>query len=387
MTGVPPRNAFRSARLSYAPALTRPLRFQSLGDGDAGIVQTLAAMRAAMADGLRDPLVVDTARQIVARAPHAGHESRGAMDALFRWLAARYRYVRDPLDVEWLTVPRAMLDDIAARGMAVEDCESASTLLATLAEAVGILTRFRVIGQRGADDYSHVYIEAFTGRDWTPYDLTLRPSRGGIAPPGPVGRRAIFDADAMLTEDTMHYRTGLGQTDVWMNVTGGDAPWTPSYDPQLVQEPMMEPGDMGMGIYGPSSPAAPSPGDMGMGIYGPPSPGGGGVDTNTSPIDWSGIFRATGEAIGGAAKAAGAALPILERYGVVRPEYGHPFRLPYPGEPSYAYAASGGYAPYYGRGTTMFSALGSSFGGWGPWLAVGGIGLAVMALASRRRRR
>jgi hypothetical protein len=369
----PPRSA-NDNRPSYAPAYSRPLRFQGLGDGDPGIVQTLAAMRAAMVDATRDPLVIDTARQIVAASgSQAGHDVRRSMDALFRWLASRYRFVRDPLDVEWLTVPRAMLDDIAARGSVAEDCESAATLLASLAEAVGIPTRFRVVGQPGSADYSHVYLEAFTGRAWTPYDLTGRPPRPGVAPPGLMGRRAIFAADDTLTEDDMLYRTGLrglGQdyeSDMTLYAPSSYDPG-PSYDPALISEPV---GD----VYGP-----PSPPREWLDTRAPVS-----GDSNTSPIDWSNIFKGTGELLSGVAKAAGAALPILERYGVVTPEAGHPFRLPYPGEPGYAYAASGGYLPYTRAGIGPLSM--PSLGGWGTWLAVGGLGLVVMAAMSRRRRR
>ncbi len=67
------------------------------------------------------------------------------------------------------------------------------------------------------------------------------------------------------------------------------------------------------------------------------------------------------------------ALPLLERYGVVRPVRG-PSRLPLPGEPGYLYASS-----VYGRGALP------SFQTAAPWLLGGGVVLALM-MAGRRRR-
>ncbi len=113
----------------------------------------------------------------------------------------------------------------------------------------------------------------------------------------------------------------------------------------------------------------------------PPPPS----DTNTSPIDWGKVLSGAGDVFAGVAKAAAAALPLAERYGMLKPAYGHPFRLPYPGEPGYAYAASGGYSPYYGR----YAAGVGTFGlpqGVGTWLLVGGAALVLLAMMSRRRR-
>lgn len=179
--------------------------WETLPTGDAGIQRTLAAMEAAVRAGIRDPLVVQTARRIVARVPE--RDTRAEAEAIFRWLQAHLRYTRDPTDYELLVGPARFLREIQAHGAAVEDCDSASMALAALLQAIGIRTRFRVLSgeaPRGPDSrFSHVYVEAFMDGEWVPLDPTIRGRPPGFRPLG-RGREAVYE------EGAMHYT--LGQT-------------------------------------------------------------------------------------------------------------------------------------------------------------------------------
>ncbi|MGH7377929.1 MAG: transglutaminase-like domain-containing protein, partial [Candidatus Methylomirabilales bacterium] len=158
----------------------------ALPAGDPGTGRTLAEMEAAVRAAIRDPLVVQTARKIVARVPE--RDSRAEAEALLRWLQAHLRYTRDPTDYELLVPPSRLLREIQAAGVATEDCDSASMALAALLQAVGIRTRFRVLGAqppRGADSrFSHVYVEALVEGGWLALDPTVRGRPLGYRPRG-----------------------------------------------------------------------------------------------------------------------------------------------------------------------------------------------------------
>ncbi len=194
---------------------TPQVAWAALPMGDAGTARTLDAMEQEVRAATRDPLVVQTARRIVARVPE--RDTRAEAEAIFRWLQAHLRYTRDPTDYELLVPPPRFLREIQAHGTAVEDCDSAAMALAALLQAIGIRTRFRVLGAqppRGADSrFSHVYVEALVDGAWFALDPTIRGRPPGFRPAG-RGREAVYE------EGAMHYT--LGQTPETTQVpTGG----------------------------------------------------------------------------------------------------------------------------------------------------------------------
>jgi transglutaminase-like putative cysteine protease len=248
--------------------------------GDAGTVDTLRAMRDLVEASTRHPAIVTLARRLVTHEAGGSRHPARIADAMFTWLLQHYRYVPDPVDYELISSPLRLLESIARDGIAEEDCESASVLLASLLEAVGVTTRFHVTAHEapvapGDTGYSHVYVEVLTPEGWRAYDPTLTNPRPGVRPPAMSA--AVYQEDA-----TMRYR--LGQ----------------DYDPALVGEPVtIESG---------------STGSAGSGI------------------EWERIM-------GGFRDLVGVALPVLERYDVLTPVRG-PSRLPLPGEPASTYTVS-----------------------------------------------
>lgn len=308
------------------PPLTRPSL--SLVDyhpvsGDAATAATLATMRRLAVDASRHPTLLALARQIVAEDRDGGFSGRTRAERITRWLAAHTRYVPDPTSLEVVRPPLALLRDIAEQGWAAEDCESLATLHAALLEAVGVPTRYRVLGRDPSGPYEHVLVEAWTEDGWRPYDVAARAVRLG-EPLGVWPRDAVW-RDAMPV-------AGLGQyRDEWSE-------WS---------------------VEGMPAPTGGTPTDVG----------------GSDRIDWSGVVGAIGRGISAVGQAAVQVLPLLERYGVLEPVRG-PSRLPLPGEPWYGYAAETGY------GLTYVRRAAAQVPTW-VWLAGGA--LLLVALTRPRR--
>lgn len=168
--------------------------WSQLGAGDAATTQTLATMRALLMAATRDPYIVQTARNLVARA--ASRDPADQAAAIYDWLKAHYSFVQDPVDYELVIPPRRLLDDIRRQGFFQEDCESSALLLGALAESVGLPSRFHVYSRRpaqGAGDsrFSHVLTELRIRGRWVPYDLTVDAAMPGWRPP-PRGPEAVY---------------------------------------------------------------------------------------------------------------------------------------------------------------------------------------------------
>ncbi len=153
--------------------MTTARTFTILG-GDFGSRQTLGKMRGLVNAALSQPLVVNSAKSIVAYCS-AGDVECQAMQ-IGRWLAEHFQFVRDPFGVELLHEPRYMLQVIEARAFFQGDCDDAAVLGAALAKAVGLRARFRAIGFRRGGLLSHVIADVMTPRGWVQYDVT-RPAQ------------------------------------------------------------------------------------------------------------------------------------------------------------------------------------------------------------------
>lgn len=101
-------------------------------------------------------------------------------DALVDWIKNNIRYTRDIRTVETLHTPLEVL----RRGAG--DCDDHSVLLATLAESIGITTRFVAIGPQ-KNTYCHVFAEALIKNEWIAGETTERwPT--GMQPPHQAAR-------------------------------------------------------------------------------------------------------------------------------------------------------------------------------------------------------
>jgi len=144
--------------------------------------RSLAAMRDLVSRGSKDPEVRALAVRIVGSC--AERDVACEARAIHRFLRARVRYVRDPLDTEWIQDLGALLASGAG------DCDDATVAVLTLGAALGIPGRAVLLTRPPRRWPSHVYAELLdrNAARWLPVD----PAR----PPGvtflPTDRRATF---------------------------------------------------------------------------------------------------------------------------------------------------------------------------------------------------
>lgn len=166
--------------------MTHGAGLEVLPNGDDGTRRTLERMREAVYTAVAHPLVrwyaVDIARKV---APNNRSEQ---VRAIREFLTSHVHFVPDPLTVEWLTAPEAMLETITARFYTMADCDDVATLGAALGGAIGIPSRFVVVGfVHPNGPMAHVYTELFDGAQWCELDIT-RPAQQ-FALDGLVSRR------------------------------------------------------------------------------------------------------------------------------------------------------------------------------------------------------
>ena len=101
---------------------------------------------------------------------------RAEVDALFKFVQNKIRYVKDIHDVETVQTPLKTLE--YGQG----DCDDKSTLLAAMLQSLGHPTRFHAMGFR-PDNVSHVLLEVKRGNQWVALDATEPVSMGWL-PPG-----------------------------------------------------------------------------------------------------------------------------------------------------------------------------------------------------------
>jgi len=99
--------------------------------------------------------------------------------AIYDWFDKHFRYVNDPLGVELVKDPERLLEEIAEHGVAVGDCDDASTFLYAAPRTIGIPTEFTRANFKAGQSYSHVFAMAQDqhGR-WIVLDPVAGPKTG-----------------------------------------------------------------------------------------------------------------------------------------------------------------------------------------------------------------
>lgn len=111
-----------------------------------------------------------TARMIAAR--ENTRDQTTLARTIRKWCDDRFRYVRDPRNVELLQSPARMLEEIDTYGYFAGDCDEASILTATLCTAVGIRCELHAVSFRVGRPLSHVFAVAYPERG-APVDLDI----------------------------------------------------------------------------------------------------------------------------------------------------------------------------------------------------------------------
>lgn len=145
--------------------------------GVAGVFQTLAQMRKAVIDGRRSMKVRNAALSVVFLEPEKSDIHQAT--ALFEFVRDHIRYIKDIHQVETISTAEKTLES------QIGDCDDQCILLASLAESVGIPSRFIVTGYHHPEEFEHVFCELFVDGEWIPCDPT-EANLFGWEPPNPV---------------------------------------------------------------------------------------------------------------------------------------------------------------------------------------------------------
>jgi len=145
--------------------------------GRPAITRTVLQLKSMLRQYRRNPIVIETARRVM-RAYNVPRENADAeVSALYRFLNRHIRYTHDPVDVELVQDPLVTLR------MRTGDCDDIALLAASLAESIGIPTRFVLYSGNSRPLPHHIFTEARTQAGWTALDTVWNRGVGNV-PPG-----------------------------------------------------------------------------------------------------------------------------------------------------------------------------------------------------------
>lgn len=148
------------------------MAIMELAPGEAGIFQSLEAMRLGVRKETSDPFVRETASYIVKYCSDDACRAR----MIQTFVRARMTYTPDPTDVEAVGLASYHLARIANGEQSTGDCDDAAVLVATLANVVGLPVRFAVASFRADRELHHVWAEVQVQGEWRNLD-TFRSER------------------------------------------------------------------------------------------------------------------------------------------------------------------------------------------------------------------
>jgi transglutaminase-like putative cysteine protease len=160
----------------------RPMSLGSVPSGPNGTAQTLKVMKRLAIEGAKDPGVIQVASSLVKNLDQ--YDRVGEVRALHGFVRDSIRYTNDPIDLELVRTPRAILE------MGVGDCDDKSILLSSLLRCIGRPARFVAICLSKNDGFSHVYVETPLGQRWIALE-TIRDVEAGWAPKGVLKRMVV----------------------------------------------------------------------------------------------------------------------------------------------------------------------------------------------------
>lgn len=166
----------------------------SIPRGDAGTMLIVAKMRGLARGGQSHPDVRKLALDITNGIP--GKDSFSQIWSIRNWLDTHIWFTRDPRSAELLYTPErmvAILRDPLNGGILRVDCDDVAILAAALAGAVGLRSRFVVVGFLSPNaPYRHVWTELadpVLASKWYEMDVTR-----GVQPlPGKISRRLTVE--------------------------------------------------------------------------------------------------------------------------------------------------------------------------------------------------
>jgi len=153
-----------------APEIAMQMDRRSMSDGDAGIFETLALMRALVNQYKTNATIRQAAIAVAFLTP--AQDDMAEVEAIYSFVRDHIRYTKDVWGIETLATPDKVL---AAR---VGDCDDMTVLLSAMLESVGYPTRFVIEGYQDGAGWEHVYLEVYLLGGWVPLDPTEQVAMG-----------------------------------------------------------------------------------------------------------------------------------------------------------------------------------------------------------------
>lgn len=127
----------------------------TLGNGEAGNLETVSIMSQVARQASADPTIRTAALAIVG---HLGsNDYLNEALAIGQFVKDHVRYVKDPLGIEQLQDPRLLLAN-ATKGEAQGDCDDMSALTAALLLSIGHQPYFKIVRYKSnSGSYNHIY--------------------------------------------------------------------------------------------------------------------------------------------------------------------------------------------------------------------------------------
>lgn len=152
----------------------------SIPYGNRGTAETILVMQQLVGLGKRDFALRELLGKILRDAAPPEKDYRAQAEAIFQYCQKKIRYVHDPVGIEYVEHPLA----IVRSGIA--DCDSVCVLLAALLECAGFPAWFVTIKADAnfPDDFSHVYVRVKVPRSGVfGADATVKDKPFGWNPP------------------------------------------------------------------------------------------------------------------------------------------------------------------------------------------------------------
>lgn len=242
-----PSGPARFSAFSAPPVSTSPFGVAQSRDYD-GVPKTIGDMRSMVADALLREQSIPLRKlceEITARVRPKDYLSEVA--AIYYWVLANVRYVRDPVHVEFVQHPLVLLqpqawDRAAGRRGRADDCEALSTTLAAMVMCIGNAAQFVTVSTQPGQGFHHVFATATMPDGMR---VVLDPV------PGPAVNRMLASVKSYqiwpIEPVRMAGRPGWG-------VAGGPAMAGVGLPPVLSGSPFDKSGlGLGVGIASPSS--------------------------------------------------------------------------------------------------------------------------------------
>lgn len=143
--------------------------YQPIRGGISGVRDTLVKLAQLRSQWEQSIPIRQLAEKIISGV-FIDNDQAAQLTTVTNWVREHVQYVRDPNAWEYVKTPNIMIQEIAARGRAMGDCDDHVLLLNTLLGTLGIKTKFTAVKINGSPMFNHVVSEAFVEHRWVTVD-------------------------------------------------------------------------------------------------------------------------------------------------------------------------------------------------------------------------